>query len=238
MIHMKPLSQTRNIDIKQTWSKTKNQETSHYTNSNICWKSSTCSVIKHRCNKKIHGICFEIKRWNICVHIWEQDLVSYLGTLCRTEEHNLNKLQNFEYLCIYSTQFKLMGIHSTQQTYLAVNDRLPQFSYVEQQSTGIFHHIFDSSEEEDGLSPIDQPMVIRQCDVHHWSRNYVSSHHHRTAHYWVHSQDSRLNISIKGETPINNVKVYAINTNREMCVWPSTMAGMIHIAEPTGKMFF
>lgn len=81
------------------------------------------------------------------------------------------------------------------------------FSYIQQQSTRIFHHIFDSSQEENCLSPINQPMVVCECNVHHWSWNYVASNNHWAAHYWVHPQDSRLPFQPK-DKPINYKMTY------------------------------
>lgn len=67
-----------------------------------------------------------------------------------------------------------------------------QSSNIKEQATGIFHHILNSSQEEHCLSSIDQPMIVCQSNVHHWSRNNIASNDHWATDYWMHSQDSRL----------------------------------------------
>lgn len=69
-----------------------------------------------------------------------------------------------------------------------------QSSNIKEQATGVFHHILNSSQEEHCLSSIDQPMIICQSNVHHWSWNNIASNDHWAIDYRMHSQDSRLQI--------------------------------------------
>lgn len=46
---------------------------------------------------------------------------------------------------------------------------------------GVFNGSLDFAQEEDGLATVDQPVVVGQCDVHHWpddhlKQKYVSTH--------------------------------------------------------------
>ena len=94
---------------------------------------------------------------------------------------NKQKLQNFQHCAFIFAHLKLIDASMSTAA-----------SYIQQQSTRVFHHIFDSSQEEYSLSPVNQSMVVCECNVHHGSWNNVASNHHRAAHYRVHPQDSRL----------------------------------------------
>jgi hypothetical protein len=61
--------------------------------------------------------------------------------------------------------------------------------YVEEQPPRIFNHILDAAQEENSFSAIDQPMVVRQCKVHHWSRDNLAIHDHGALNDGMHPED-------------------------------------------------
>jgi len=60
---------------------------------------------------------------------------------------------------------------------------------VKQQPPGVFDHILDAAQEEDGLSAIDQPVVICQGEVHHRPCEDVAVHNHRALHNGMHPKN-------------------------------------------------
>ena len=73
-----------------------------------------------------------------------------------------------------------------------LNKKAAWFSYVKEQPAGFLDNIFNTAQEENCLSSINQPMVIRKSDVHHWPWDNITTNNHGTLHYWVHTQDGRL----------------------------------------------
>lgn len=84
---------------------------------------------------------------------------------------------------------------------------------IQQQSCGVLNLVADGAKEGDSLTAhtmteiqttgewytqrahapsINQPVVVRQSEVHHWSDFHLSIHSHRPGLRRVHAQDRRL----------------------------------------------
>jgi hypothetical protein len=61
--------------------------------------------------------------------------------------------------------------------------------YVKEQPPWIFNHVLDATQKQNSFSAIDQPMVICQCKVHHWSRKDVTIDNHRALDNGMHSKN-------------------------------------------------
>ena len=65
-------------------------------------------------------------------------------------------------------------------------------SDIEENLSGILDALFDLSEEEDGLTTIDDTMIISEGDVHNWSSHDRASPYDGTDFGGMHTEDSAL----------------------------------------------
>ena len=66
------------------------------------------------------------------------------------------------------------------------------YSDIEENLSGVFDALFDLSEEEDGLTTIDDTMIISEGDVHDWASHDRASLYDGTDLSGVHTKDGAL----------------------------------------------
>jgi len=61
--------------------------------------------------------------------------------------------------------------------------------YVEEEPPWVFDQVLDAAQEVDGLSAIDQPVVVCQRKVHHGPREDAAIHDHGALHNGMHPKN-------------------------------------------------
>src|SRR5450830_1402528 len=74
---------------------------------------------------------------------------------------------------------------------VAHNLKLPQ-SNIQQQTSRVFQQVLDGHQESHGFFTIDQAVIVRQCQVHHWADHDLAVDGHRTLDDVVHAQNRCL----------------------------------------------
>ena len=65
-------------------------------------------------------------------------------------------------------------------------------SNFEQHSLGVLHQRLDALQEEHCVLAVQQPVVVGQCEVHHWPCDDLIAPHHWPVYDRVHAQDGGL----------------------------------------------
>ena len=134
------------------------------------WTHKSTLVFKPR----IHSM----KTWQgSCKHV----NLSSFGTLWHRRSKKTS-LQNFRAEMLFWLKLKWGALPIYQQI---GNSR--ETSYIKEKPARVLYNIFDAAQEKHSLPPINQPMIVCQCNIHHWPRNNITSNDHWTAHYWVHA---------------------------------------------------
>ena len=94
-------------------------------------------------------------------------------------------MKNFERLSIK----KLLG---TLYLVLGTWYFVPRTLHSKHQPRWVLEQLLHANEEANGLTAIDDPMIVRQGQIHHWSDDYLPIFGNGALHNVVHAQNSGL----------------------------------------------
>ena len=87
-------------------------------------------------------------------------------------ESKLARHFNILFLGMCVTTMSSHWLAATELTGNCIKSR-GEHLHIKEQADRVFYHLLDSLEESHCLTAVDQPVVVRECHIHHWAGHHL-----------------------------------------------------------------